>query len=695
MRRRDFFHVALATISPFGPVTSSLCAREQSQESPLDVKTVLVMFKCHFDLGFVDTQAGVMHRYFEEYYPRAIQITKNLREAGQDRYVWTTGSWLLYEYLEQANSGNRQRMEEAVRAGDIAWHALPFSWQTELLDRSMIAGAIGLSRALDRRFGHTTTGAKMTDVPGHSRGLIGPLTDNGVTFLDIGVNSASTPPGVPSLFVWKDAEGRSLVVMYHHKEYGGVVRVPGSDLAVAVEVRDDNSGPHSVKEIKEIYASLRQQFPHASIRASNLTDIANAVTPFRNSLPVVTQEIGDTWIYGVPSDPVKVARYREVVRLRRDWIANGQWKVGEASDVAFLRRFALAAEHTWGTDTKTWLDFDHYTPRDLALMLNNPKYRTVQKSWAEKRDDIDQGVASLPPTLREQTTQRLAGLKPIPPSLSELKAYAPNDRIEATHFTMALDSKTGAIRTLRSKATGREWASAEHPLALFAYQTLSKQDYDRFLASYVTSKADWAPKDFGKPNIERFGAQSRTWHPKLMSCWLGKDTHGHRLVAELQIDDAASQRGGLVAWPGKMYLEVILPDAKPIVHLHFSWFGKAASRLPEALWLTFQPNAPETRNWLLDKVDQTVSPFDVVRGGNRHMHSLSDGIRYKDAQGNFYIETLDAPVVALGERSPIYFSDAQPDMARGIHFSLFNNGWGTNYIQWFAEDMRFRFTLSA
>ena len=29
----------------------------------------------------------------------------------------------------------------------------------------------------------------------------------------------------------------------------------------------------------------------------------------------VTQEIGDTWIYGVPSDPLKVARYREVARL--------------------------------------------------------------------------------------------------------------------------------------------------------------------------------------------------------------------------------------------------------------------------------------------------------------------------------------------------------------------------------------------
>src|SRR5689334_24452348 len=87
------------------------------------------------------------------------------------RYVWTTGSWLLYEYLEQATSEERSRMEKAIAAGDIAWHALPFTWQTELLDATMISGGVGLSRELDRRFGKTTTGAKMSDVPGHTRGL--------------------------------------------------------------------------------------------------------------------------------------------------------------------------------------------------------------------------------------------------------------------------------------------------------------------------------------------------------------------------------------------------------------------------------------------------------------------------------------------------------------------------------------------
>src|SRR5208282_2987699 len=136
-----------------------------------------------------------------------------------------------------------------------------------MLDRSMIVGALGMSRSLDRRFGRTTTGAKMSDVPGHSRGIVGPLAENGVKLLDIGVNGASTPPGVPPLFVWKDPEGASLIMMYHHNGYGGVVRAPGSDLAVDVEMRGDNGGPHSVDEIKKIYAELRKQFPNATVTA--------------------------------------------------------------------------------------------------------------------------------------------------------------------------------------------------------------------------------------------------------------------------------------------------------------------------------------------------------------------------------------------------------------------------------------------
>ena len=499
-----------------------------------DVKRVLVMFKCHLDVGFTDTQAGVMKKYFEVYYPEAMKRAAAANREEDNRYTWTTGSWLLYEYLEQASADAKKKMEQAMAAGDIAWHALPFSWQTEVLDRTMIAGALGFSKSLDARFGRTTAGAKMTDVPGHTLGLIGPLEENGVRFLHIGVNSASTPPDVPALFVWKDGTGATLIVMYQHKGCGSVVQIPGSDLAVAIEMADDNAGPHSMEEIRKIYADLRKEFPGASIKASNLSDIANAVYPYqrpvarsnrRNRRYVDSRSTERSDKGDAVSRSGATAEGVDRGRDAQDW--------GCKADLAFLRKFALFGEHTWGTDTKTYLDHDHYKPADLEDALEKSGYQKMITSWAEKRKNIDDAVLGLPAPMRAQAVGRLARLKPVVPTTDRLSVFRASKDLETTHFVVALDEKTGAIRRLQSKSNSREWATAGRPLALFSYQTFSADDYARFMDSYVTSKADWAPQDFGKPNIEHFGARSRSWTPRAANCWSGENADGHRLLARL------------------------------------------------------------------------------------------------------------------------------------------------------------------
>jgi hypothetical protein len=381
MRRRDFVKAVSAVGAGLwlGPGSRFALGAEEMKPNPA-IKRVLVMFKCHFDAGFIDTQYNVVHKYFSQYFPKAIEVARAANAEGKRRYVWTTGSWLLFEYLEQASAEDRKGMEEAIGRGDIAWHALPFTWQTEMLDQRMIEGSLALSKRLDQRFGKVTTGAKMTDVPGHTRGIIPPLAKHGVGLLEIGVNGGSTVAQLPPLFLWKDPSGASLPVMYHW-DYSGIAVVPGSDLAIVTRVRDDNAGPHTADEIARMHADLVARFPNAEITACNLSDMANAIAPYREKLPVVTQEIGDTWIHGIASDPLKVARYREVARLRERWIELGGLRVGSDADLQLLRHLLLEPEHTWGTDTKTWLDFDNYEPTDLARMLDTKKYKVVEFSW--------------------------------------------------------------------------------------------------------------------------------------------------------------------------------------------------------------------------------------------------------------------------------------------------------------------------
>jgi hypothetical protein len=110
MQRRDFVKCLSATGAYllYRPGSSFSLYAQDAAADPA-VKRVLVMFKCHFDAGFIDTQVNVVHKYFTQYFPQAIKLTRAQNASGKRRYVWTTGSWLLYEYLEQASISHGTR----------------------------------------------------------------------------------------------------------------------------------------------------------------------------------------------------------------------------------------------------------------------------------------------------------------------------------------------------------------------------------------------------------------------------------------------------------------------------------------------------------------------------------------------------------------------------------------------------------
>ena len=51
----------------------------------------------------------------------------------------------------------------------------------------------------------------------------------------------------------------------YHPDYGGTFALPGSGLAISIEMRDDNSGTHTPDEIAAIYKKLRASYPNAKI----------------------------------------------------------------------------------------------------------------------------------------------------------------------------------------------------------------------------------------------------------------------------------------------------------------------------------------------------------------------------------------------------------------------------------------------
>lgn len=657
------------------------------------VKTVHTIFKTHLDLGFTDLAANVVRQYFDEYLPLAMRTAETLRRAGgPDRFIWTSGAWLIYQYLETAGAADRRRMEAAIEAGDVTWHAMPFTVHSELMDASLFRYGLRFAQQLDRRFGRQTIAAKMTDVPGHTRGIVPLLVEAGIDFLHIGVNEASTMPDVPPLFIWRDDGGAELVVMYQHT-YGASMALPGCTEAIAFAHTQDNRGPQSPEQVVAIFRELRKAFPQADVVASTLDAFARALPPIKEQLPVVTAEIGDSWIHGVASDPKKVSQFRALSRLRRQWLANPS----SAPDKEILDRFShallLVAEHTWGMDVKTHLgDTTNFERKRFEAARRQRNFQKMAGSWLEQRGYLDQAVAALGDSpFAAEAHRHLQATEPTVPALDGLVQIAGvSAPLETSRFSLRFDPSSGALVHLVEKESGQTWATPDHPLGLVHYQTFSQADYDRFLNDYLAGRPPWAEPDFSKPGLASAAGESRWWRPSVSRLFRSEDAEKERFLLELAFVEPCGERYGC---PARLFLTVDASRAQPALLFDLQWFDKPASRQPEALWLSFCPQTPVPTAWALEKLGKRISPLEVVRGGNAKLHAVGAGAFYDDGRHHLTIEILDAALVAPGEPSLLSFDSEPPALEKGMHINLYNNIWGTNFPQWYDEDARFRFAL--
>ncbi len=666
------------------------------------IQTVHIVFKTHLDVGFTDYARVVVKSYFEDYIPSAIELAKRLREKDGghgERFVWTTGSWLIYEYLERATKQQRKLLEDAILAGDIVWHGLPFTTHTELMDVSLFKHGLSLSQKLDKRFGRKTIAGKMTDVPGHTRGIVPLLAEAGIQFLHLGANQASTPPDVPDVFRWQVGES-AVMVMYQKGGYGDLMTIPGLGDALAFAHTNDNLGPQTRDSALQAFADMRARFPQAQLVASTMDAFAAKLATVKNSLPVVTGEMGDTWIQGVGSDPTKVNQYRELARLRKAWLDAGTVKADDEAFVRFSNSLMMIPEHTWGMDEKVHLkDYTHYDAASFQAVRMEPQFQKFESSWTEQRAYLSEAVEHLEGTaLHQEAVDRLKAINPHPPTPSPSERGGENAKstdensaiFETAHFSVGFDGQTGAIVHLKDKATGRNWASDKNKLGLFTYETFSDADYQRFWRQYIINKRStrvWSLPDYTKIGIADVATVHKTWTPQQTSIYRDGD---QQFVLVMKLDDEAWAKYGC---PRVVTAEIEFTEDRPEIRYTLQWFEKPACRLPEASWLSFNPRVEKPQNWQMDKLGQWISPLEIIRNGNRKLHAVSSGIRCVDDSSSIAIDTLDAALVAPGELSLLNFNNRQPVLRNGMHFNLHNNVWGTNFPMWYEDDARFRFIL--
>lgn len=403
------------------------------------IKEILLVFKTHLDIGYTDYAANVKEKYLHEYLPAAVRVAR-ASEHTENRFIWTTGSWLIDEALKEDDG----TLESAIRDGLITWHAMPFTSHTEFMNSALLEYALDISSKLDRCFGKHTIAAKMTDVPGHTVGLVPMLRRRGIELLHIGVNPATPLPDVPEVFYWKCGDDQIAVI--YNRDYGEICEL--GDFALAFGFTGDNHGPQGGEQLAEVYRNLQEKYPDAVIRASTLDEAAEKMRGL--DLPVIEGEIGDSWIHGVGTDPTKTRLYREILRKTTDF-----------SGTDINNTLLLVPEHTWGLNLQTkFPNSEDWTPAQMEA-CTDPQKNFFAGSWDEQRAYVTDAA-------------KLLGV-----DLSDAAAVCVPDTTTMKPFD-------------------------GQPRSKVVYQLYDRNDYDRFAHTYLRFFEGWPQWDFTKNNLPEY-----------------------------------------------------------------------------------------------------------------------------------------------------------------------------------------------
>jgi len=408
----------------------------------MSIKKVIVVHKTHLDIGFTDSAENVLHKYLETFIPGAVRTARECNKDGKRNFVWTVGSYLIERYLKEGS--DPEMLAEAIKNGFIAWHGLPLTTHTELMDGKLFEYGLSISKRLDERFGRRTIAAKMTDVPSHTHAMVPYLAKAGIKYLHIGINGSSKLVKLPPLCRLR--YGDDEIILDYAALYGAS-SVCG-EYALEFAHTPDNSGPPSPESVAAEMERLREKYPGAEIASGTMDQFAEVVLERIDELPVVTEELGDTWIHGVATDPYKTAAYYELLRLRDQWEREEPKAVASPAWRDFCGGLLMVCEHSWGRDVKRWLsdwknwekqDFykarerDHITAEDVMpagellrefTLHNEPtfvqglcSYKLMEESWLEQRGYIREAVTALPEKWRRRAIERLETLRPAGPGV--------------------------------------------------------------------------------------------------------------------------------------------------------------------------------------------------------------------------------------------------------------------------------------
>jgi hypothetical protein len=599
------------------------------------------------------------------------------------------------------------------------------------------------------------------DVPGLTRSLIPLLSESGVRAINIAPNAQMSPANVPPAFIWKDADaaqpqqaaggssfgvkdpsGKEMLTMFWDGWNYGIKgqpglgcdmvcfqTYPGCDTAVYFDWIGEDSGPNvnSAADVLALYAKARARFPGAEVFAGGLDDIADALLQpaARAALPTLTGEIGDTWSYGIQSDPKKTRDLRLLMRHRTNYSKTHGAPPAPVPRAAgapavqplpwwqnFSRLLLKGYEHTWGGLARPdaaaagFINRNFHRNRSIGTTSTN-WIKSLEETWTDQRTwAVDMSIDSIgDPALRaaiESERASIAQKEQAAPATAGLTRAKVGSAVAVGKFRLTVDA-AGAISGL-TDAQGREWAGrAGAALLWLRYSLGTNAQMAAYRETYCAGNiragdTHCGEGTYGKPGLQR--NESVLANATVLGVWSGPD--------ELHVE---------VGWPAELHVEAGAPKSTWLkasagadgtsLELEVLLVNKTSTRQLESMFLTFAPDTPssmrgsedavgEQCDWSMDKLGEWVDAKDIMKGGSGGISPVLSGVKCaRTATEQMFVRSLDAGVVHWGSAGGVsgtdmlpvggvttpgshaYWTQSEADVSTGAHFVLYDNLWNT------------------
>ncbi len=614
-------------------------------------KKIIGVFKTHFDYGYTDLAERVLEHYCTDMLDKAISVCNATRKHGENlMYKWTLPSYLLMQMYDRSEGERREALTSLIMSGQIVCHALPFTLHTELLDKKQLDNLFIFTDEYVKTFGkYFPISAKMTDVPGHTSALIAPLVKRGVKFLHLGKNQASTAPDVPTLFWWQDKFGNRILTMYN-KNYGSDILPPKDwkyPVWLALCHTYDNAGVQEDDYVLGVRDFCGEKYDFAT---GTLDDFARELLKCDLSdIPVISGELGDTWIHGVGSLPKAVSAFR---RSRKEFYALEEYAEKLGADISrerdeFYKTALVFCEHTFGANILKYLGQQRaFDKNGFALERENrAAYVILEDSWKEQ-----EAYAGRLNEICKSLKARLGYT-----AKAEQKSEPISASVKGKDILISFAGKNLAVR--------------------YEYRIFGAESIFKYMQKYLVRYFDWSISDFGRNHYPEIGDEIFTATPHISK--VSEDS----VSVDFALQERSYSEFGNFK---KLAAEIKLTDGKLSIKL--AGKDKVATPLVECGNLIVKTDS-ESSDFAVEKCGMEIDVnSDIVKGANQLLFS-SDGYA---RIGNIKLSSLDAPLVSFGENAICRFQ-ATPKSKRKPIFviNLFNNHWGTNFPQWIEGDLSY------